>query len=447
MLGQSASPWFKASRLEILITNACDPSIHEPNYAHHLEIAEHINTRKANTPREAAMLIARLANHRNPHIALLALSLLDTLVQSCGYPFHLQIATKDFLNELTLKTAEELENEDREAQSAKLQELIRRGTPRDLAAAQELMKSLAGANPDTKPDYRAQSLTELAKLQSKVILLNEMLDNVDAEGREKFAKGDAYDQVASILKSARPKLQKWVSDAESDDPESLNAFLEANDQINTALARFEAFQRGDYATVSSIPTSIGSTPGSGDNTGLSLIDLDDGSTTSGINGGRSTVDDLASLFGSSMPLTQAQPPPVNNATRPTISSPIPVSAQTQSQGQQFGSIMLPGTPTPSSPSKGNVRPRTTSPIGSSSLPPVGMGLSSIILAQSPPQTNNTGMTGAGMTHFMKSRSEFRPSSTGTQLGQQNPLQPSLAPQSQPAGTQNRDPFADLAGLF
>jgi len=92
-----------------------------------------------------------------------------------------------------LKSAEELEEEDREAQSAKLQELIRRGTPRDLAAAQELMKSLAGANPDTKPDYRTQALTDLNKLEQKVILLNEMLDNVDMERGEQFTSGDAYD--------------------------------------------------------------------------------------------------------------------------------------------------------------------------------------------------------------------------------------------------------------
>jgi len=52
------------------------------------------------------MVIARLANHRNPHIAILALALLDTLVQSCGYPFHLQIATKEFLNELVRRFPE-----------------------------------------------------------------------------------------------------------------------------------------------------------------------------------------------------------------------------------------------------------------------------------------------------------------------------------------------------
>jgi ADP-ribosylation factor-binding protein GGA len=91
-----------------------------------------------------------------------------------------------------LKSAEELEAEDREAQSAKLQELIRRGTPRDLAAAQDLMKSLAGADPDAKPDYRSQALTDLNKLEQKVILLNEMLDNADVERGEKFVEGDAY---------------------------------------------------------------------------------------------------------------------------------------------------------------------------------------------------------------------------------------------------------------
>lgn len=105
-----------------------------------------------------------------------------------------------------LKSAEELEEEDREAQQAKLQELIRRGTPRDLAAAQELMKVLAGAEPDKKPDYRAQSLNELNKLEQKVILLNEMLDNVDVERGERFASGDAYDVRRSCSTYAIHKL-------------------------------------------------------------------------------------------------------------------------------------------------------------------------------------------------------------------------------------------------
>lgn len=57
-------------------------------------------------PRDAATLTVRLINHRNPHISILALSLLDTLVQSCGYAFHLQISTKEFLNELVRRFPE-----------------------------------------------------------------------------------------------------------------------------------------------------------------------------------------------------------------------------------------------------------------------------------------------------------------------------------------------------
>jgi ADP-ribosylation factor-binding protein GGA len=220
------------------------------------------------SPREAATLLVRLVNHRNPHVGLLALGTIDTLAQACGYPFHLQLATKEFLNELvrrfperpppfpgavmqrvldllhtwkngicadsrwradlgnirdmhrlltfkgyrfrdapaapapaalagSLRTADELEEEDRAAQSAKLQELIRRGTPRDLAAAQEIMKALAGADPDAKPDYRAQALADLAKLEQKVVLLSELLDNFDVARGEKFAPGDAYAVGAS----------------------------------------------------------------------------------------------------------------------------------------------------------------------------------------------------------------------------------------------------------
>ena len=121
-----------------------------------------------------------------------------------------------------LKTAEELESEDREAQSAKLQELIRRGTPRDLAQAQELMKSLAGANPDAKPDYRTQALTELNKLESKVILLNEMLDNVDTERGERFAQGDVYD-VSITFSSADPSLTDGMIAASCIDIEECTA--------------------------------------------------------------------------------------------------------------------------------------------------------------------------------------------------------------------------------
>lgn len=494
--GSNGTPWFRASKLEMLTQNACDPTLPEPNYAVHLEIAELINTKKANTPREAAMLIARLANHRNPHIAILALALLDTLVQSCGYPFHLQISTKEFLNELVrrfperpppfpgpvmsrilelihrwkegictesrwkedlgnikdmhrlltfkgyrfrelqtrraeapttmnIKSADELESEDREAQSAKLQELIRRGTPRDLAVAQELMKSLAGANPDAKPDYHSQAMAELNKLESKVILLNEMLDNVDTAQGEKFASGDAYDQVASILKSARPKIQKWVSDAETDDPESLDAFLQINDQINNVVTRFEAFKKGDYSvSANPIPAELET----------SLINFDDSSHSSSHG---APVDDLANLFASP-PQTQScarqSSASAVFASQPSASTSSPVPNATSPQ-PQFGSIMLaPTPPRVTSPSYlGNNGGGSITPHSSYSAmgpPGLGMGMGSPATGMGVVQSGSSGI---------HSSTPGSKSTMGAMMGQKQPTS------TQP--TQGKDPFADLAGLF
>ncbi|KAH9996694.1 VHS domain-containing protein [Russula compacta] len=498
--------WPRASQLEFLITRATTAAQPENNYALHVEIAEYINKKKANSPREAAMLIVQAVNHRNPHVSLLALGLLDTLVQMCGYPFHLQISTKEFLNELVrrfperpppfpspvmsrilelihgwkegicvdsrwrddlgnirdmhrllsfkgyrfrdlsrtasgpttsnLKSAEELENEDRDAQSAKLQELIRRGTPRDLAAAQEIMKSLAGANPEAKPDYRSQALTELNKLEQKAILLHEMLDNVDAERGEKFAKGDVYDQVATILLNSRPKIQKWISDAESDDPESLDTYLQTNDQINSVLARYEAFKRGETP-----PASIPAELLPSRNESLSLIDFDDASShpgsSSGVASSSKPADDLAGLFESSISLTSvpATSPPVSapssglgispllpnfvnqqtSAVPPQFSSPSPGTSTLSRPQSQFGQIKLPSTPPLQNQLQGSGRVGSPS-ISTSSGP-----------ARASPSSNLAG--------------------TSTP---QQPLVPqatSLPPISHVSTPQGKDPFADLAGLF
>ena len=87
--------------------NAVDPhQNYEPNLALNLEIADLINSKKGSTPREAAVAIVNFANHRNPNVSLLALNLLDICVKNCGYQFHLQISTKDFLNELVRRFPE-----------------------------------------------------------------------------------------------------------------------------------------------------------------------------------------------------------------------------------------------------------------------------------------------------------------------------------------------------
>lgn len=65
-----------------------------------------MNLKQGSIPREAAIAIVKLVNQRDTQTSELAISLLDNLVKNCGYPFHLQISRKEFLNELVKKFPE-----------------------------------------------------------------------------------------------------------------------------------------------------------------------------------------------------------------------------------------------------------------------------------------------------------------------------------------------------
>lgn len=88
------------------IQRACRISLPEPDLALNLDVADYINDKQGAAPREAAISIVRLINSRDSHTAIFALSLLDVLVKNCGYPFHLQISRKEFLNELVKRFPE-----------------------------------------------------------------------------------------------------------------------------------------------------------------------------------------------------------------------------------------------------------------------------------------------------------------------------------------------------
>ena len=84
-----------------------------------------------------------------------------------------------------------MEEEERAAQSAKLQELIRRGGPEDLQEANRLMKIMAGYDTRHKTDYRAKAAEEVAKVQEKAKILEEMLQS-QAPG-DRIAEGDVFE--------------------------------------------------------------------------------------------------------------------------------------------------------------------------------------------------------------------------------------------------------------
>ena len=89
-----------------------------------------------------------------------------------------------------------MEEEERAAQSAKLQELIRRGGPEDLQEANRLMKVMAGYDTRHKTDYRAKAAEEVGKIQQKAKLLEDMLQGHKAG--DVISEGDVFEACARV---------------------------------------------------------------------------------------------------------------------------------------------------------------------------------------------------------------------------------------------------------
>lgn len=176
-----------------------------------------------------------------------------------------------------------MEEEEREAQSAKLQELIRRGTPEDLQEANRLMKIMAGYDTRSKTDYRAKAAQEVAKIQAKARLLEERLEAF--QQGDTMKDGDVFSELAAALQSAQPKIQKMCEE-ESDDHEAVAKLLEINDSIHRTVERYKLMKKGDLeaaqkvASGAPLPSTSGASKSAAQE--LSLIDFDgEADTTNG----------------------------------------------------------------------------------------------------------------------------------------------------------------------
>ncbi|KAK9235527.1 VHS domain-containing protein [Lipomyces kononenkoae] len=381
------------SRLSRLIDRACDMSQIEPNLGLNIEIADLINEKKGNSAREAATQIVKFINSRSSAVSILALALLDICVKNCGYPFHLQISRKEFLNELVrkfperppirytrsqqlvleaieewketicrtsrykddlgyirdmhrllsykgytfpeinredaavlnpsdnIKSAEELEEEERIAQSAKLQELIRRGTPSDLLEANQLMKVMAGYDTEHRTDYRAKVAEDLARLQRKAKLLDEMLDGVkngDAIGRQ-----DAFEELYNAVKNAQPKIQKIIKD-ESEDEEAVRKLLGLNDYINTVINRYD---------------TVKATKRSGSNTPISQVSRNSSPVLAAPRPTAAETDNLID-FGDEMEISSGTVRPIQPIMLSISPTPAPAQSNNNADNAPAPSSLL-----------------------------------------------------------------------------------------------------------
>ncbi|PVU99701.1 hypothetical protein BB560_005462 [Smittium megazygosporum] len=255
------------TKLQSMIDQACSLDRTRQDLALNLEICDYVNQKKANNPHEAVFSLLPYINSKSQKQALLALGLLDNLVKNCGHAVHFQIASKDFLNSLvrkfpefqpewrytlcensrykedlvkikdmcnllkrkrwrfpeycsdnsaiilgpqnTVKSQQELENEDLEAMQAKLQELLRRATPHDLREANKLMKIITGYERTSKKfDYDKQFSDELDSLETKAELLKDIIQNMDPYER----LDETGQELASACVSNINKISKLTDE-------------------------------------------------------------------------------------------------------------------------------------------------------------------------------------------------------------------------------------------
>ncbi|EPY54181.1 localized Arf binding gamma-adaptin [Schizosaccharomyces cryophilus OY26] len=286
------------------IDRATDQFNLEPNLALNLEIADYINVKKGNAPREAAFTILKRINSANPTVTYLALNLLDICVKNCGFPFHLQIASQEFLNGFVsrfpkyplphmnkiqkkilemleewnymlcknnrhsqefsrihdlrelmsfqgykfpkvdkdsiavmnpsndLRSAHELAMEDLEAHKAKLQELLRRGTPMDLAEANALMKVIAGYDQDNTEDYSALASAEIESIKAKAFRVQHHLENPSLVTLE-----EPLESAIESLKVYKNKVVRLLQN-EDEDEYYVHKLLSLNELLHDVLQAY-----------------------------------------------------------------------------------------------------------------------------------------------------------------------------------------------------------------
>ncbi|KAI9506056.1 ARF-binding protein [Coemansia spiralis] len=188
-----------------------------------------------------------------------------------------------------LKSRDELEKEDLEAMQAKLQELLRRATPRDLREANKLMKIITGYEQSSrKPDYDKEWDEELQGVEHKVTLLAEIIRNATPGNK----LDDTARELLSKCTSAQLRLQKLITEQEaagSNDDESnatesteMARLIHLNDLIVEVVQAFKDVEqgktpeiRGSLANYDAVGAAASQQSSNGSNNDNELIVWDD----------------------------------------------------------------------------------------------------------------------------------------------------------------------------
>ncbi|CAB4253766.1 similar to Saccharomyces cerevisiae YHR108W GGA2 Protein that interacts with and regulates Arf1p and Arf2p in a GTP-dependent manner to facilitate traffic through the late Golgi [Maudiozyma barnettii] len=219
------------------IQRACKMTLPEPDIALNLDVADFINEKQGAAAHDATTTIVKLINSRDTHTAVFALSLLDVLVKNCGYPIHLQISRKDFLNELVKRFPEHPP-----MRYSKVQRLI-------LTAIEEWYQTISKHSPYKDDMTYIRDMRRLLKYKGYV------LPKIQAEDLAVMRPTDQLKSVSEIQKEQEiaqaAKLEELIRSGKPDDLREANKLMKvmagfkednmvnAKQSINTELNKLK----------------------------------------------------------------------------------------------------------------------------------------------------------------------------------------------------------------
>ncbi|KAG5421977.1 GGA2 [Candida metapsilosis] len=198
-----------------------------------------------------------------------------------------------------LKSLEDIQKEEAEVHSAKLQELIRRGRPQDLQEANKLMKIMAGFKDDNVKENKKQLKDDIVGLGRKVEILGEMLNSIESSGGKiEDGSDEALVELYSSVKSSQPIITKIIEQEGEEGDEGVNNLLALNDNVNKVIQKYQLLKGGKVEEASKLNVGGGGAAAAAD---LNLIDFDDEPedvTASKEQGYNDLLSDLSNLtFG------------------------------------------------------------------------------------------------------------------------------------------------------
>lgn len=97
IFGEASSPY------DEIMEKATAENLTTENWALMMDICDGVSAKDQRVCKDCLISLKKRLNHRDPHVVLLALSLLDCLWNNCGAIFRREVSSKEFISELNYK--------------------------------------------------------------------------------------------------------------------------------------------------------------------------------------------------------------------------------------------------------------------------------------------------------------------------------------------------------